>query len=137
MNITPDCLSELPPNGTFVFGSNLAGYHGKGAALWALRRFGAVYGRGEGLQGQSYALPTKDGHLKPLPIKSVFEHVTRFLAFAASRPDLHFYVTPVGCGLAGYSPDEMAPLFLSNPSASLPANVWLPRTFWRAAGQLP
>ena len=99
----------------FVFGSNLAGRHGKGAALTALQHYGAVYGQGEGLQGQSYAIPTKDFQLKPLPLTSIENHVRVFLDFARSRPHWSFYVTAIGCGLAGYHDAEIAPFFKDAP----------------------
>ena len=95
----------------FVFGSNLAGRHGKGAALFARKYKGAVYGQGEGFQGNSYAIPTKDAGLKTLPIKDIEKHVKSFLVFASLRLDLEFEITNVGCGLAGYSPEQIAPLF--------------------------
>ena len=108
----------------FVFGSNLAGRHGKGAALWARQHRGAVYGQGSGLQGASYAIPTKDGSLRTLPLTSIRRHVDDFVAFARSRPDLTFQLTPIGCGLAGYGHAQIAPLF-----AAAPANVTLPAEF--------
>lgn len=95
----------------FVFGSNLAGRHGKGAALFARQHHGAIYGQGEGHQGNSYAIPTKDGALNVRLISQIAASVFRFKRFAASRPDLTFNVTPVGCGLAGYPQDVMKALF--------------------------
>ena len=85
----------------FVFGSNLAGRHGKGAALHARQNCGAIYGQGEGLQGQSYAIPTKDARLRTLPLGIIAVHINNFILFARSRPDLEFEVTRIGCGLAG------------------------------------
>lgn len=111
----------------FVFGSNEAGRHGKGAALFARQRCGAIYGQGEGYQGNAYAIPTKDAHLRTLPLDIVRAYVERFKAFAASRPDLRFEVTPIGCGLAGYAPQDIAPLF-----ADAPANCDLPPSFRNA-----
>jgi len=108
----------------FVFGSNLAGRHGKGAALAAYKKHGAILGRGEGLQGRSYAIPTKGWSLAPLPLGVIVRHVNTFLAFAASRPDLTFQLTPIGCGLAGYKPIQIAPMF-----AAAPSNVELPVEF--------
>ncbi len=98
-----------------VFGSNRAGRHGKGAALAARREHGAIYGQGEGLQGDSYAIPTKDAKLKSLPLESIREHVDRFLEFARARSDLQFTVTRVGCGLAGYTDAQIAPMFKDAP----------------------
>lgn len=114
---------EVPPR-IFVFGSNLAGRHGKGAAKAALDSYGAIYGRASGLQGHSYAIPTKDERLRPLRLDEIAGHVETFKAFAASRPDLTFFVTAIGCGLAGYSPAQIAPMF-----AGAPANCDLPDEF--------
>lgn len=108
----------------FVFGSNAAGRHGKGAALWARQNRGAIYGQGEGLQGQSYAIPTKDIYIRTLPLDIIERGVQTFLAFAKSHPDLDFEVTPIGCGLAGYRHEQIAPMF-----AGAPENVQLPREF--------
>lgn len=95
----------------FVFGSNLAGRHGKGAAKAALDLHGAVRGQGEGMQGSSYAIPTKDAKLKVLPLEEIRLHVFDFVSFAELHPELTFNVTKIGCGLAGYTPEEIAPLF--------------------------
>lgn len=108
----------------FVFGSNLAGRHGAGAALWARENRGAITGQGEGIQGQSYAIPTKDEQLRPLPLERIRQGVDRFLAFAADHGHLTFELTPIGCGLAGYSPPDIAPMF-----RAAPPNVQLPREF--------
>ena len=106
----------------FVFGSNLAGRHGKGAALFARENHGAVYGQGEGIQGLSYAIPTKNAHLHTLPLDVIEEAVTRFKQFAALHPEMAFQVTPIGCGLAGYKPSAIAPFFNGAPSnCTLPA----------------
>lgn len=111
----------------FVFGSNRAGRHGKGAALAARHHHGAIYGQGEGLQGQSYAIPTKDAKLQPLPLKEINRHVCLFRAFAVEHPGYAFRVTPIGCGLAGYSPSQIAPMF-----KDAPVNVILPGVFVEA-----
>ena len=111
----------------FVFGSNLAGRHGAGAALWARQNRGAIYGKGVGMQGNSYAIPTKDAQLKTLPLKLIRPYVERFLSFARSRPDLRFQLTPIGCGLAGYRPAHIAPMF-----RGAPPNVELPPEFAEA-----
>lgn len=100
----------------FVFGSNLSGRHGKGAALTARQDHGAVYGVAEGLTGQSYALPTCDHRFNALPIDEIRAHVERFIRFANSRQDLGFKVTRVGCGLAYYRDERIAPMFLSAPN---------------------
>lgn len=117
-------------NAIFVFGSNLAGRHGKGAALWASRHRGARYGQGEGIQGQSYAIPTKDGSLRTLSLEEIELAVGRFIAFAKERPGLTFELTPIGCGLAGYAPAQIAPMF-----RGAPANVHLPGPFRAALSQ--
>jgi len=116
----------------FVFGSNEAGRHGKGAALHARNNHGAIYGHGRGLQGNSYAIPTKDnGHpLRTLSLGAIKENVDEFRRFARSRSDLTFRLTPIGCGLAGYSPEQIAPMFRGAPS-----NVILPDEFKRVLGE--
>ena len=108
----------------FVFGSNLAGRHGKGAALTALQKFGARMGQGEGLQGHSYALPTKEEPHIGMKLADIRRHVEIFLQFARDNPGLTFHLTPVGCGLAGYDPLQIAPMFVDHPS-----NVILPGVF--------
>lgn len=105
----------------FVFGSNRAGRHGKGAAAYAAQHFGAKYGVGEGLTGSAYALPTKDERIRTLPLDQIQAHVERFLAFAESHPELEFEVTRIGCGLAGYRDEQIAPFF-----ARAPENCHLP-----------
>lgn len=109
------------PGEIFVFGSNLAGRHGAGAALEAVQKYSAVLGQGEGLQGQSYAIPTKDRQLRPLSVGAIATGAATFMGFARRNPSLRFLMTPVGCGLAGHTPDKIAPLFFSAPS-----NVVLP-----------
>lgn len=99
----------------FVFGSNLAGRHGRGAALEAREKHGAVYGVGEGLMGQSYAIPTKDMRLKSLPLAFIEAAVERFKEFARTHPEMTFQVTRVGCGLAGYDATQIAPMFQGAP----------------------
>lgn len=108
----------------FVFGSNLAGRHGKGAALFAKEHHGAIYGQGEGLQGQSYGIPTKDENIRTLPLPRIAEAVSKFKVFAAAHPEMTFQVTPIGCGLAGYKPEQIAPLFNGAPT-----NCEMPKEF--------
>jgi hypothetical protein len=108
----------------FVFGSNLAGRHGKGAALHARQKCGAVYGQGVGLQGSSYAIPTKDEQLRTLPLDRIRMYVAEFRAFAAAHQELIFEVTAIGCGLAGYNVSQIAPMFHGTP-----ANCILPDAF--------
>lgn len=108
----------------FVFGSNLAGRHGKGAALHARQHHGAIYGQAFGLQGNSFAIPTKDEGLKTLPMWRIEAFVKLFLDSARMISARTFRLTPIGCGLAGYSPKQIAPMF-----ANAPANVLLPDEF--------
>src|SRR5690606_25090566 len=103
---------------------NYAGRNGKGAALLAQRKFGARAGQGMGLMGQSYGIATKGRKLDILPISAIYTQVSRFLRFAAEHPELHFLVTKIGCGLAGFKPKEIAPLFFAD--GDIPANVSLP-----------
>lgn len=112
-------------NAIFVFGSNLAGRHGAGAALFARQHHGAVYGCGEGLQGNAYAIPTKNARLQTFSLGSIAAHVATFLDFALTHPELTFNVTRIGCGLAGYTDAQIAPMF-----ADAPANCVLPEG-WR------
>ena len=95
----------------FVFGSNLAGRHGKGAALYARQHHGAIYGQSVGLQGNSYAIPTKDAQLRTLTLDHISAYVCEFIVFVKTHPELTFRLTPIGCGLAGYKPEQIAPLF--------------------------
>lgn len=105
----------------FVFGSNLAGRHGAGAALYAHQNCGAVYGQGVGRQGNSYAIPTKDKNIRTLGLGTISDFVEEFLEYARIHPDLQFYITRVGCGLAGYKDTDIAPMFrYSPPNCQLP-----------------
>lgn len=104
--VTPERITELAENEVFVFGSNLAGAHGGGAALLAYRKFGAIWGQGVGLQGQSYGIPTMHGG-----VDAIKPYVDEFIEFAKTRPDLTFLVTRVGCGIAGFTNEEISPLF--------------------------
>ena len=105
----------------FVFGSNLAGRHGRGAAKHALDKYGAIYGRPVGMQGNSYAIPTKDKNLRPLHLNEIAIYIGKFLEFARDNPDLKFMVTRIGCGLPGYTDDEVKPYFRRAPD-----NCFLP-----------
>lgn len=120
--ITPSKIDTLEQNEVFVFGSNSQGMHMGGAARVAYNKFGAEWGNGEGLQGKSYALPTMEG------IESTTAAAHRFTAFAQEHPTLKFFVTPVGCGIAGYTADEIAPMF---KEAARLDNVYLPISFWK------
>ena len=124
-------VTELKPNEVFVFGSNAAGIHGAGAALKA-RQWGAEMGNGFGFQGRTYAIPTKDHFVNTLPIEAVKEYVDIFLSDARLEiefphlPQHTFLVTEIGCGLAGYTPADIAPLFRS--ALNVP-NIILPESF--------
>ena len=118
---TPERITSLRADEVFVFGSNLAGMHGGGAARAAFEKFGAVWGCGVGLQGQSYAIPTMQGG-----VETIKPYVDEFIDFARSRPDLFFYVTRIGCGIAGFADAEIAPLFAA--ARAIP-NICLPESF--------
>ena len=118
---TPDNISHLAENEIFVFGSNLAGMHGGGAARTALEHFGAVWGTGVGLQGQSYAIPTMHGSTD-----AIRPYVDQFIRFAAEHPQYTFLVTRIGCGIAAFSADDIAPLFAKAIDLE---NVILPKDF--------
>ena len=118
---TPEDIRELGPGEVFVFGSNLSGMHGGGAARVAYEKFGAVWGQGTGLQGRSYGIPTMQGG-----VETIRPYVNEFIGFARQHPKLTFLVTRIGCGIAGFRDEEIAPLF---KDAAGMANVILPRTF--------
>ncbi len=118
---TPERITELKPNEIFVFGSNLAGAHGGGAARLAYNRFGAVWGQGVGLQGQSYAIPTMQGG-----VETIKPYVDEFIAFALIHREYKFFVTRIGCGIACFTPNEIAPLF---QKAIDQENIILPKDF--------
>lgn len=121
--VTPNWIEDLQEGQIFVFGSNDMGHHDGGAARIALEKFGAVYGQGRGLQGRSYAIPTMTGSLA-----AIAHEVDEFIMFADSHPDLTFLVTRIGCGIAGWRDEDIAPLFAR--AYSLP-NVYLPAEFWK------
>lgn len=122
--ITSPRITELQPGEIFVFGSNLEGHHGGGAALLAWKKWGAIWGQGAGLQGQTYGIPTMHGgpdRIKP--------YVDEFISFARQHPELTFLVTEIGCGIAGFRPAEIAPLFRDAADVE---NIHLPQRFWEA-----
>jgi hypothetical protein len=130
MKITPEKINELGPNDVFVFGSNDAGIHGAGAAKLALK-WGAKMGRGVGYYGQTYAIPTKDQNIKTLPLNVIQNYVHEFLRAVRKIPYMNFLVTQIGCGLAGYTPKDIAPLFIDPIyKKDIPDNVYLPKEFW-------
>ena len=108
----------------FVFGSNLSGIHGAGAAAHAYKVRGAVWGQGVGLAGESYAIPTKNYAIHTLPLDVVEDYVADFIEFAEDHPELEFEVTAIGCGLAGFTPEQIAPFFVG-----VPGNCVLPASF--------
>jgi hypothetical protein len=124
--ISAQWISALEKDEIFVFGSNLAGFHGGGAAKTAYRKFGAVWGQGVGLHGQTYAIPTMQGS-----VETIKPYVDEFLDFAGQRPGLKFLVTEIGCGIAGFTVKEIAPLFRAAIDIE---NVYLPESFWHEYG---
>lgn len=117
-------ITELPPGHIFVFGSNTAGIHGAGAARTAVEKFGAMFGHGIGLQGRSYAIPTKDENLCTLPLDEIKEEVDRFIHFATQQSTMTFHVTKIGCGLAGYHEDDIRPMFKDAPANCILPEGW-------------
>ena len=115
----------------FVFGSNLAGRHGKGAALYAARKYEAEYGVGSGRTGNAYAIPTKDERLRTLPMEQVSKHIEEFCKYAAENHSEQFELTPVGCGLAGLDPIQIKKTF---QYYGLPSNVYLSRSWLEYVG---
>lgn len=122
---TPDVIEHLDPNQVFVFGSNLSGIHGAGAAKTALK-WGAEFGKGYGMYGQTFALPTKDKNIRSLPIPAIKNYVNSLIMYAIIHPELEFLVTKVGCGLAGFTEEQIAPLFAKAQDFN---NIWLPKEF--------
>ena len=118
---TPEFITELAEDEVFVFGSNLAGMHGGGAAATAHRCFGAVWGKGVGLYGRSYAIPTMQGG-----VETIKPYVDKFIEFAKSHQEQRFLVTKIGCGIAGFRDEQIAPLFAEALDVK---NIILPRNF--------
>lgn len=133
MRYTDEIITELKAGEVFTFGSNEAGIHGAGAARTALNKFGAIYGQGFGLQGKSFAIPTKDWNMETLPLSVIKFYIDRFVAFAFTNLQLTFLVTPIGCGLAGLTPEQIAPLF---KNSYLIENIILPESFVNIINQL-
>ena len=117
--VTSNHIERLQPNEIFVFGSNLSGHHGGGAALLAMNKWGAIWGQGVGLQGQTYGI-------RP--------YVDEFIQFANKHPEMTFLVTEIGCGIAGFTPQEIAPLFAK---ATTTENIHLPQRFWDLLERIP
>lgn len=122
--ISSNRITRLAPNEIFVFGSNLQGAHGGGAARMAYEHFGAVWGKGVGLCGQTYAIPTMQGG-----VETIKPYVDDFLQFASMHGELDFLVTEIGCGIAGFTPQEIAPLFFKAIENDI-RNVYLPGSFY-------
>ena len=120
--ITDSLVVSLKPDEVFVFGSNLEGFHGGGAARAAYNKFGAIWGQGVGMQGQSYAIPTMPGG-----VETIAPYVDEFIEYAKNHPEKRFLVTEIGCGIAGFAPEEMAPLFAKAVDVE---NNTLPQRFW-------
>ncbi len=127
MYVTPNYIKELKENEIFVFGSNRQGRHGKGAALTARNKFGAIYGQSEGLQGQSYAIITKElrKEYQPVSLGEIKLGVDTFIQFAKDNKHLTFYVVELGCNLAYFTVEEIAPLF----KLAIGKNIYLPERF--------
>lgn len=124
--IAPDHITELKDNQIFVFGSNLSGRHGMGAAKQAMT-WGAKYRIGQGLQGRTYAIPTKGKYVTTsLALSEIKKQIDEFINDAWWHPELDFLVTKIGCGLAGYTPEQIAPFF---KEALAMENVYLPKIF--------
>jgi len=124
VKLRPEPVILMMEGDVFVFGSNLAGIHGAGAAKTALQKYGAVMGVGVGHRGNSYAIPTKDSRLQILSIDEIRSRVDEFKEFARVSPNLRFRVTRIGCGLAGYSDADISPLFRGSPSNCLLPAGW-------------
>lgn len=115
-------------NQIFVFGSNLAGKHFGGSAAHAVKEHGSIIGQGVGLQGSSYAIPTLDENFQKLTLEQIAEHVEQFKWYAAINPETEFHVVAIGCGIAGFTPDQIAPMFWGSTD-----NVVLPREFFKCS----
>ena len=133
---TPEIINYLEPNEIFVFGSNEAGMHGGGAAKTAQEKFGAIYGVPFGLMGQSFAIPTKDTRIETLPLSDILNYLVSFIKFAIDNPQLKFYLTKIGCGLAGYTTNDIKSILwkavdLATNNGELPQNIIIPIEFER------
>lgn len=126
--ITPEVIDKLPKGFIFVFGSNEMGIHGAGAAKLAMDKFRAKLGVGFGMTGSCFAIPTKDWEIIPLPLSAIEHYISRYVAYVKrkiSNP-WNYYVTRIGCGLAGFTPEQIAPMFKDLRHQK---NVWLPQEF--------
>ena len=128
IRVTPEKITSIQDGEVFVFGSNQSGRHGAGAARLALS-WGAKWGQSGGLQGKTYGIPTKNASItKTLAVRVIKTYVDEFIEFAKNHTDLKFYVTEIGCGLAGYTPKDIAPLFIEAINVE---NIYLPERFWK------
>lgn len=131
MKVVDEKITKLEPNQIFVFGSNLSGYHGAGAAKTARKKYGAVWGQAYGLQGQSFAIPTvKEFISGKMELQDIKKYVNKFLELSKLYQEYEFLVTEIGCGLAGYNIEDIAPMFkvvLEEPD--LYKNIILPKRF--------
>lgn len=135
---TPENIVNLDENEIFVFGSNESGIHGAGAARIAFLKFGAEMGLGNGLSGNSYAIPTKDRNVETLPLDKVKSYIDEFIGFVLKHQNLTFYLTKIGCGLAGFTIEEIKNIFWevieeyrteSSKEQYLPSNLIIPKEF--------
>lgn len=135
---TSENIVDLDENEIFVFGSNEAGIHGAGAARIAFLKFGAEMGLGNGLSGNSYAIPTKDRNVETLPLDKVKSYIDEFIGFVLKHQNLTFYLTKIGCGLAGFTIEEIKNIFWevieeyrteSSKEQYLPSNLIIPKEF--------
>lgn len=129
--LTPDNIQELTENQIFVFGSNMNGNHAGGAARLAVEKFGAVMGQAEGIQGQSYAIPTLDKDMQKVTEEELITYLGNFREFAEEHPEKEFLLTAIGTGIAGFDTNYMAYMILR---ANLPDNVTLPKEFTKIKG---
>ena len=127
-HISEEIIMELAPNQIFVFGSNLNGWHGGGAANFARKNFGALIGTAVGLTGNTYALPTLGHHMEKLPLEKIKFHVAEFIQYAKMFNEKTFLVTEIGCGIAGFKVKDIAPMF---EGAIKVKNIHLPEKFWK------
>ena len=130
MRFTPDNITKLNPYEIFVFGSNEAGIRGAGAARIANKLFGSEFGKGVGRTGQTYAIPTKNHMIRTLSLHAIEKYVKAFIEESKNYSYLTFLVTEIGCGLAGYTPRDIAPMF-----KDIPENIIIPESFWKVINQ--
>lgn len=139
MRFTPENIKELKRNEVFVFGSNANGHHGGGAARCAMDYFHAEWGKAEGMTGQCYAIPTLDKNMQKVDPFVLLDSISKFIQYAINHPDKIFLVTKIGCGIAGWSENSVARLFLiavrSLGKKRMPKNVILPRELYLPFGE--